>query len=66
MIEIIRERKSRNEPALGLCVCGCEIQLANFTNTCPGCGKDYNFAGTELAPREQWGEETGEHWTECY
>jgi len=24
------------------------------------CGADYNWNGTRLAPREQWGEETGE------
>ena len=31
-----------------------------FTNTCDRCGDDYNSAGQRLAPREQWGEETGE------
>ena len=53
------------EPAEGRCECGELVVLANFTNTCV-CGKDYNSAGQELAPREQWGEETGEHWSECY
>ncbi len=53
------------EPAVGLCECGKEVELSHFTNTCE-CGADYNFAGQRLAPREQWGEETGEHWTECY
>jgi hypothetical protein len=24
------------------------------------CGADYNMSGQMLAPREQWGEETGE------
>ena len=33
----------------------------NFTNTCPECGADYNWAGQRLAPRDPWGEETGEH-----
>lgn len=51
-------------PSIGLCVCGAKIYLANFTNTCD-CGRDYNSAGQELAPREQWGEETSEHWTDC-
>lgn len=27
---------------------------------CEGCDRDYNSAGQELAPREQWGEDTGE------
>lgn len=39
--------------------CDCEVELTGFTNTCE-CGTDYNGAGQELAPREQWGEETGE------
>lgn len=51
-------------PAVGQCPCGAEVHLANFTNTC-SCGRDFNSAGQELAPRSQWGEETGEHWTEC-
>ena len=47
------------EPRIGLCSCGCKVELDRFTNTC-SCGRDYNSAGQELAPREQWGEETGE------
>ena len=49
------------EPAVGLCECGCEVELGHFTCTCEGCGTDYNWAGQRLAPRECWGEETGEH-----
>jgi hypothetical protein len=40
------------------------VTLSAFTNTCR-CGRDYNSSGTELAPREFWGEETGEHPCEC-
>jgi len=40
--------------------CGIEIECSEFTNTCSVCGADYNWNGTRLAPREQWGEETGE------
>jgi hypothetical protein len=47
-------------PKMGRCVCSAEVYLDRFTNTCSGCGRDYNSAGQELAPREQWGEETGE------
>jgi hypothetical protein len=54
------------EPAIGKCHCGNEVYLEHFTNTCDKCGRDYNMSGQELAPREQWGEETGEHWSECY
>lgn len=46
-------------PAIGECVCGATLELSGFTNTCE-CGRDYNWGGQELAPRECWGEETGE------
>ena len=46
-------------PKIGKCSCGREVQLDHFTNTCD-CGLDYNSSGTLLAPRSQWGEETGE------
>lgn len=46
-------------PAIGRCHCGAEVALSGFTNTCE-CGRDYNMSGQELAPRSQWGEETGE------
>lgn len=50
----------RRLPRIGECVCGEQIYLTGFTNTC-NCGREYNSFGQELAPREQWGEETGEH-----
>ena len=47
-------------PAIGLCeVCGRRVELDGFTCTCE-CGADYNSSGQRLAPRSQWGEETGE------
>jgi len=47
-------------PAVGECNrCGRDVHLSGFTNTCE-CGADYNMSGQMLAPREQWGEETGE------
>ena len=64
-LPIIQQRDHKKGiPRVGLCPCGEEIELEGFTNTCD-CGRDYNWAGQELAPREQWGEDTGEHWTEC-
>lgn len=48
------------EPAIGRCDCGDEVVLGGFTCTCRRCGTDYNSAGQRLAPRSQWGEETGE------
>lgn len=41
------------------CRCGRVVYCDGFTNTCD-CGRDYNWNGTLLAPRECWGEETGE------
>ncbi len=46
--------------------CGEDIVCRDFTQTCPHCEADYNMSGHRLAPREQWGEETGEHWSDCY
>ncbi len=54
-----------NIPAIGKCSCGEEVILSGFTNTCE-CGIDYDINGHRLAPRSQWGEETGEHWSDCY
>lgn len=63
---IRKHERDYRVPAVGECNhCGAEVVLGGFTNTCD-CGVDYNSAGQELASREQWGEETGEHWTECY
>jgi hypothetical protein len=45
------------------CDCGRDVECCDFTNTCE-CGADYNWAGQRLAPREQWGEETGEHYSD--
>lgn len=59
-------KHSYREPAIGRCNCGCEVVLDSFTNTCDGCERDYNMSGQQLASRSQWGEETGEHWTDCY
>jgi hypothetical protein len=59
-----RREHSWMEPAVIRCVCGSEVQLAHFTNTCK-CERDYNSSGQLLGPRESWGEETGEHWTDC-
>ena len=44
----------------GKCVCGAEVEFSHFTNTCKKCNRDYNSSGQKLAPRSQWGQETGE------
>lgn len=50
------------EPAVILCNhCKKEVELrSSWANSCPECGVEYNGSGQELAPREFWGEETGE------
>jgi|AACY02.17.fsa_nt_gi hypothetical protein len=63
---IERREYSYTEPRVGRCDCGCEVTLDRFTNTCWECGADYNMSGSRLADRSQWGQETGEHWTDCY
>jgi hypothetical protein len=59
-----RREHAVTTPAAIRCECGREVELAHFTNTC-SCNRDYNMSGQLLGPRESWGEETGEHWTDC-
>ncbi len=51
--EVIRHTKEMK-------CCRAWFSLDGFTNTCPECEADYNWSGTRLADRSQWGEETGE------
>ena len=51
--------------AIAECECGRRLTLSRFTNACR-CGLMYNQSGQCLAAVSQWGEETGEHWTECF
>lgn len=47
------------------CACGTEVFCTQFTNTCETCHSDYGMSGDPLAPRSQWGEETGEQPSDC-
>lgn len=43
------------------CRCGAHLSLeSSWANECERCHTEYNGSGQELAPRSQWGEETGE------
>jgi hypothetical protein len=43
-----------------VCACKREVELYSaWSNECD-CGTEYNGFGQKLAPRSQWGEETGE------
>ena len=49
------------------CKCGQEVPCySTWANTCDGCGSEYNMGGQSLAPRERWGEETGETHLDFY
>jgi len=56
---VVRREYEVRHPRIGKCDCGREVVLDSFTCPCD-CGRDYNSAGQLLAPRDQWGEETGE------
>lgn len=43
------------------CDCGSLLSWSpGYDETCDKCGTEYNSSGQMLAPRHQWGEETGE------
>jgi hypothetical protein len=49
------------EPAVARCDCGARVHLGDsWANECGRCGREYNGSGQLLAPRSQWGWETGE------
>ena len=67
MTKILREAERDQEtwdlisPKVIECRCGDELELwDSWENSCTKCWASYNSAGQELAPRELWGEETGE------
>lgn len=43
------------------CKCGAKVQIvSSWANECQTCRIEYNGFGETLAPREDWGWETGE------
>ena len=58
----VARKNSYQHPAVIECArCHSQVELDDaFLSTCGKCGADYNGSGQLLAPREQWGEETGE------
>lgn len=68
---ILRKRPHNEGPiTYPIIRCDCAnhepIACEDFTNSCTFCGADYDSNGTRLAHFSQWGEETGEHWSDCY
>lgn len=50
--------------AIGKCPCGRLVTLESHVENACGCGRNYNTFGQELAPHSQWGEETGETYSD--
>lgn len=62
---LVLESSSRviHHPPVMRCDCGKTLVLnCGWENTC-SCGQSFNGSGQLLAPRSQWGEETGEQGT---
>lgn len=55
-----RSVASKKNETVAKCDCGNKVLCDSFTNTCDKCGADFAIDGGKLAPREQWGFETGE------
>lgn len=57
---VVKRRWACRHPAIIRCPCGKAVSLDDaWLNIC-SCGRDFDGAGNVLAPRSQWGEETGE------
>lgn len=62
---VMCQRRTIRHPAIARCHCNARLELASsWLNTCDAGGRDYDGSGAALAPRQHWGEETGEHWAE--
>ena len=59
---LVRHEWTYRHPTVIACDrCQKPVQLDDaFLSTCSNCGADYSGSGQLLAPRSQWGEETGE------
>lgn len=57
---VLDEKGERIRNTKEMKCCKTWFNCTGFTNTCPECENDYNWAGQLLASRSQWGEETGE------
>ena len=67
MIAIIK-RDEGGRPLEYRCACGAKLhwQGPGRDLDCERCGRSFNTAGQELAPRSQWGGETGESAADYY
>lgn len=51
------QRDTEGRILSGMCRCGEEVELGEFTNECENCNALYNWAGQELRPESEWEEE---------
>ena len=67
MSDRILKRDEDGRPIAMRCDCGKTLDIEGCGDVeCQKCGAEYNSAGQRLAPREQWGEETGETAADYY
>ena len=69
IVDYIKDEDEGDGPPIRIpvveCDCGSRVECwDNWVNTCDKCGCEYNRSGAKLAPRSQWGEETGETFRE--
>lgn len=62
-LELVRTERRILHAAVMRCDCGRKLSLHNLFATACDCGREYGGNGYLLAPRSQWGEETGEQGT---
>lgn len=68
MSDRITKRDEHGRPEEMRCNCGKTLHFGppGSDIECQKCGSEYNSSGQKLAPREQWGEETGETAADYY
>jgi len=60
-MRIVKKRDGPGDPAIGICdQCGRRVTLHGSFDCICECGAEYTLFGQRLAPRSQWGYETGE------
>lgn len=62
-VEVAEYRNRYREPMVIKCYCGQELEVPEFTNKCD-CGRFYNSFGQELCHPSNWGEDTGERFSD--
>lgn len=56
--KLYERNSSYRMPMVIKCNCNTTLELWNSENDCPNCSTIFNIVGQELAPRDQWEEDT--------